>query len=341
MSTGADKETKVSGQQDDPNHSSVTAIEFLGTALKEAALVFVGAFFLLSLFYALTFFHLHPEFQRFANSDAKNLLLPGSDFTPKLLGDGFIDGDNAVITKYQSGEAVLAIATNFSAEDYPFIKFDVSGLTTWSQAFVFWRQAENPGELQSLPLKRSWDGLTQVAMPFENEVYTGRVSEIAIGFFSDATSHDNNNVPLRIKSVELRTLTAAHVVEQIFKDWTNPPLWKAYSSNIVRGVHERALVYPNFAANLIAGFSIALWCFIRFVRKRRAPFTTPMLPVLLCILLYSWALTDLLRWNWRVAQVIDTQHRYSGLPLEERIRNNALRCSRFPKDCFSDLLPYY
>ena len=54
-----------------------------------------------------------------------------------------------------------------------------------------------------------------------------------------------------------------------------------------------------------------------------------------------WAMGDLLRWQWRIEQLRDTHERYAGLPLEERIRNNPIRCERFPKDCRADLLPYF
>jgi len=48
-----------------------------------------------------------------------------------------------------------------------------------------------------------------------------------------------------------------------------------------------------------------------------------------------------LRWHWRIEQLIDTHERYAGLPLEERIRNNDIRCARFPEDCAAHLLPYF
>ena len=55
----------------------------------------------------------------------------------------------------------------------------------------------------------------------------------------------------------------------------------------------------------------------------------------------GWAFNDVLRWHWRIEQLIDTHERYAGLPLEERIRNNDIRCARFPEDCAAHLLPYF
>ena len=72
------------------------------------------------------------------------------------------------------------------AEDYPFIKVNLSGFTRYSKAKILWQR----------------EGETEThALGFEN----------------------NDNVDIVIDSIEFRPFSAMRVAEQIFEDWTNPP----------------------------------------------------------------------------------------------------------------------
>lgn len=311
-------------------------------ALKEAAGAFFSAALVLIMVYSIWFFDFHPEFVRFADrGDVLPLTVAGDQFTPVQAGNGGYKDGAAVITEYLDGAAILEIKTSFQAENYPFISFDIEGLTTWSDAFVFWQLASDPGNVHRLQLNRSFDEVTQVAMPYGGDAYKGEVSTLAIGFVSDPTDHDNDGEPLLLKAVTLKPFSALRVAEQIFEDWTNPPLWQGYSNNIVRGIHATGMVFPNAVANLlvVTGVLLAwLWRARNKLRNRRP--NVRLLAVALCLCLYGWGFNDVLRWHWRVAQLLDTHERYAGLPLEERIRNNAIRCGR-RDDCFEHLLPYF
>ena len=178
-------------------------------------------------------------------------------------------------------------------------------------------------------------------MPYGEDNYTGQVSILAIGFVSDATDHDNDGEPLFVKGVELRPFSRLRVAEQVFEDWTNPPLWQGYSNNIVRGIHATGMVFPNAVANLLVVTGVLLAWLWRQRNKLRGKLpSVRLLAVALCLCLYGWAFNDVLRWHWRVAQLLDTHKRYAGLPLEERIRNNPIRCGR-RDDCFEHLLPHF
>ena len=311
-------------------------------ALKEAALAFGAAAVVLVVAYVFIFRALHPEFVPFMDREnATAQQFPGNQFVPVRFGNGGYQDGAALITEYQDGAAILELRTRFQAEDYPFIKFDIEGLTTWSDAFVFWHVAEDPGNIHQLKLNRSWDEVTQVAMPYGYENYRGEITNLAIGFVSDSTDHDNDGDPLLLKGVELRPYSALRVAEQIFEDWTNPPLWGYHSNNIVVGIHTYGMLYPNAVANLlvVTGAALAgLWRFRNRLRGRGP--SVRLLAVALCLCLYGWGFNDALRWHWRVAQLMDTHERYAGLPLEERIYNNPIRCGR-RDDCFEHLLPYF
>ncbi|MDG1389064.1 MAG: hypothetical protein P8P79_11560 [Halioglobus sp.] len=311
-------------------------------ALKEAAVAFFAAALLLVVVYSIWFFDFHSTFQRFAKgSEGPELTLTGSHFVPVHIGDGGYKDGVAMIVEYLDGVAILEAKTAFQAEDYPFIAFDVEGLTSWSKAFVLWQLENDPGNVHSLQLNRSLGEVTQIAMPHAGSKYAGQVSTLAIGFFSDATDHDNNRQVLFVKGVTLKPFSAMRVAEQIFEDWTNPPLLKEYSNNLVRGIHATGIVPPNVVANLLVVTAVLLAWLWRLQNKRRGRVSnTGLLAVSLCLCLYGWAFNDVLRWHWRIAQLADSHERYADVSPEERIYNSAARCSR-RDDCFEHLLPYF
>ena len=313
-------------------------------ALKEAALAFAAAVVLLSLVYGLTFRQIHPEFARFIGQGATPLTAAGKDFIPVSIGKGKRAGSQFVIEDFNGDEAILVLPRPFEAEHYPFIKVNLSGFTRYSTAKILW-QREGETKTHALEFNRSGSEVTQIAMVYGGDQYAGHINSIALLFYDGpALGFDNNDdVDIVIDSIEFRPFSALGVIEQIFEDWTNPPLWQGYSSNKVRGIHANGMVFPNAVANLLVVTGLAIAGLVRLTRKWRAVAAPKhrLLATALCLCLYGWVFNDALRWHWRVEQLIDTHERYAGLPLEERIRNNDVRCARFSEDCAAHLLPYF
>ena len=313
-------------------------------ALKEAAWAFLAAAVLLVIVYALAFKHIHPEFVRFMGQDAKPVTAAGKDFIPISVGKGLKEGSQYIIEDFNVDEAILALPRAFKAEDYPFIKVNLSGFTRYSKAKILWQQSGN-STTHALEFNRSGDEVTQIAMVYGGKAYKGPIDSIALLFYDGpALGFENNNeVDIVIESIEFRPFSAQRVAEQIFEDWTNPPLWQGYSNNIVRGIHANGMVFPNAVANLLVITGLVITALIRWIRRSRANVTAQhrLLTTALCLCLYGWVFNDTLRWQWRIEQLIDSNERYAGLPLEERIRNNDIRCARFPEDCATRLLPYF
>ena len=313
-------------------------------ALKEAAWAFLAAAVLLIIFYALAFKQIHPEFVRFMGQDATPVTATGKDFIPLSIRKGRKEGGRYIIEDFNGDEAILALPRRFRAEDYPFIKVNLSGFTRYSKAKILWRQAGDP-TTHALEFNRSGDEVTQIAMVYGGEAYQGPIDSIALLFYDGpALGFENNDdVDIVIESIEFKPFSAWLVAEQIFEDWTNPPLWQGHSNNIVRGVHANGMVFPNAVANLLVVAGLAAATLVRLGRKWRAA-TSPthrLLTTALCLCLYSWAFSDILRWHWRIEQLTDTNGRYAGLRLEERIRNDDIRCAQFPEGCAAHLLPYF
>jgi hypothetical protein len=313
-------------------------------ALKEAGWAFLAAAAVLAAIYTVTFERIHPEFTRFMGRDARPLTAFGKDFLPASIGNGQRRGQDFVVEDFNGDEAILVLPRAFDAEDYPFIKVNLSGSTRYSRAKILW-QRTGESQTHALEFNRSGDEVTQIAMVYGEDNYAGRIDSIALLFYDGpALGFENNDdVDIVISSIEFRPFSAQGVIEQIYEDWTNPPLWQGYSNNIVRGIHANGMLFPNAVANLLVITGLAIAALMRWQRKLRltAVPTHRVLATALCLCLYGWVFHDVLRWHWRVEQLIDTHERYSGLPLEERIRNNDNRCARFPEDCAAHLLPYF
>jgi hypothetical protein len=313
-------------------------------ALKEAARAFAAAVVLLSLVYTLAFPQIHPEFARFIGQGATPLTATGKDFIPASIGKGKRAGSQFIIEDFNGDEAILVLPRPFVAEHYPFIKVNLSGFTRYSKAKILW-QREGETKTHALEFNRSGSEVTQIAMVYGGEQYAGRINSIALLFYDGpALGFENNaDVDIVIDSIQLRPFSTMRVAEQIFEDWTNPPLWQGYSNNIVRGIHANGMVFPNAVANLLVVTGLVITGLVRLGRKWRAlsPPAHRLLATALCLCLYGWAFNDVLRWHWRIEQLIDTHERYAGLPIEEKIRNSDVRCARFPEDCAAHLLPYF
>lgn len=314
-------------------------------ALIEAAWASLSAALLLIAIYIFFFQSLHTEFTPFIDRDAHKLIVPGKNLISISVGATRKTGNQVIVEDFNDDEAVLLLPRAFQAEDYPFIKVNLSGLTRYTKFKILWRRADDVSQSYALEFNRSGDNVTQIAMVYGDQNYRGKIADIALLFY-DGPAHgfeDNNGVDIVIDSIEFLPFSAARVAEQIFEDWSNPPLWQGYSNNIVRGIHRNGMLFPNVVANLLIITGLTIAALIRGLRKLRhqPQLNHRLLATALCLCLYGWAFNDILRWHWRIEQLLDTHERYAGLPLQERIRNNDIRCARFPENCAAHLLPYF
>ena len=195
-------------------------------ALREAAWAFLSASLLVTLAYTLFFSHIHPEFAPFMNRAAKKMVAPGNDLITVSVGASSKDGEKIIIDDFNSDEAILVLPRAFQAEDYPFIKVNLSGFTRYSKLKILWRNSDNPDNTHALEFNRSGNEVTQIAMVYGGENYSGEIADIALLFYNGPALgfKNNHDVDIVIRSIEFLPFSAARVAEQIFEDWTNPPL---------------------------------------------------------------------------------------------------------------------
>ena len=316
-------------------------------ALKDAGISIGLAAFLLVIAYIATFRWIHPEFTPFMGRGSLPFSAEGRELIPVSVGRFSLDDKHAVIAQFNEDEAILALPRAFLAEDYPFIKVNVKGFSRFTKLKILWRQAKNRSITHGLTVNRSGSHATQIAMVYGGDNYRGEIVDIALLFYDGPALgvESNDNAQIVVESVEFTPFSMAAVIEQIFEDWTNPPLWRGSANNAVMGAHANSILYPNAVTHVLVIFSIFAAFFRRAIRglghSEKEPDAAKMPAVLLIICIFGWAFTDILRWNWRVELLIDAHERYSGKPLVERIRNNPIRCARFPDDCRADLLPFF
>ena len=313
-------------------------------AFKEAGVAFAVAALLFIVFYVFAFRWIHPEFAPFMDRQATHLIAPGKDLIPVSLGGFRVEGSTAIVEDFNGDEAILALPRPFQAEDYPFIKVNLSGFTRYSKFKILWRRVDDPLQTHALEFNRNGDEATQIAMVYGNENYRGQIADIALLFYDGPALgvENNNDLDLVIRSVEFRPFSARAVAEQLFKDWTNPPLWTAASHNVVNATHLNGMLPPNLVINLIIIVSgLLLLVASRTGYGLNPASTAQYFATFSSLFIYGLILSEVLRWQWRVELLMDAHERYAGKVLEERAINNPQRCARFPTDCKLDSLPFY
>ena len=314
-------------------------------ALKEAGAAFVAAALLLAIFYVFTFRWIHPEFVPSMDREAIKLIAPGRDLIPVSVGGFRVEGSTAIVENFNGDEAILALPRAIQAEDYPFIKVNLQGLTRYSKFKILWRRAEDLSQTHALEFNRSGDEVTQIAMVYGDENYRGRIADIAL-LFHDGPAlgfKNNNDVDITVHSIEFRPFSAWRVAEQILEDWTNPPLWSGSSNNAVRGIHGNGMVPPNLVAVILVGLAmLKSYIFRQRNRKSNQRYRSKqlLLTTQLCVIVYGWCFIELLRLGWRADQLEDSFARYVGVPAEKRAQNSDFLCGRYKEDCGKHLSPF-
>lgn len=312
----------------------------------EAGSCLFSAAVLLFCGYVFLFQTIHPEFAPFMESKAKKLTVPSSNFLVVSAGATSQSPDHLLIEDFNGDEAILALPRSFRAEDFPFIKVNLKGITTYTKAKMLWQQ-EGHNEIHSLALNREGDGLAQVAMVRAGELYAGRISSLALLLYDgpELAVTNNKDVDIALNSLELRPFSVSSVTEQLVSDWSNPQLWRGHSPNLVIGAHPDSLIRPNLAfcsLLLLSVFLVLLKGLFKItVVNGTAPNSKHLLMTLAVICLMIWAMQDGARWVWRLHQLADSVERYAHTSLREKGRANVLRCARDEAGCYERLAPYF
>lgn len=316
----------------------------LGHIAKEAFWAYLCACAVGLCAWILLFAYLNPQHQRFLDSGAHAFVLQGSEFSP-LRGDTAKDSNGTLaIQQFVGGEAILTLQRSFRAEDYPFIQFNITGVSNFSTAKIMWMK-QGAQQVYSRPILLSNKSYSQIFMGNAGESYSGEVASIALLFYENpAKLSENGNRPIYVESVILRPFSAYSLIQQVFFDWSAQPKWPGHSLNKVLGTHASAILKPNIAVYLVSGISLLLLLFYHISSRRRRlvmSFKKTVVPNFLCICVFSLICNDALNWQHRMGKLQDAISRYSGRSLEDRSLASDIRCLRFKENCGSRYLPYF
>ena len=313
------------------------------SALMQAGIAYAAAAVILCCLYAATFQKLNPEFEPFMNHTRPPIEASGATLIPISVGSYLQQGEAVVIEAFNEDEAIFTLARSFSAEDYPFVKVNISGLTRYMKAKILWRKANDPSRIHALELNLSKGRANQVAMVHGEDAYRGNILDLALLLYEAPSIEidSNSNFGITVESIELRPFSTRYVIEQIFTDLLSPPLWQARSNNIVVGVHNNSLVLPNLATHLLMLVGSVLISV--FVVARRVLFGVTGGPqlwsVYFCLCVCGHLNNEAYRWDWRVQQGRDVAARYTT-SVSDAIKRSEIRCARRPL-CGAETLPHY
>lgn len=307
-------------------------------AFFRAAWTFFTAALLVVATYTIFFRSFHPEFTPFLDREVKKLVVPGKDLIPASVGKVSKVGSAVVIEDFNGDEAVLVMKRRFLAEDFPFIKVNLSGFTRFSKFKIIWRRTDKIEQSHALEFNRSGDKATQIAMVNGAENYRGEIADIALLFYDGPARaiNNNNDTNIVISSIELLPFSFSNVTQQILTDWFNGPLLTHYSNNVVRGIPRfQSLLSPGIFFNSLFLLWASLLVLANFIWRNKLGRGQFELNAknLGCLLIISWLLLDGIRWSWRLEQVKDTAIRFHQQEEQNRNLRSALACGRIPDTC--------
>jgi len=206
-----------------------------------------------------------------------------------------------------TGIALVTLATNFRAREYPAITWSIADLDDNAQVQMLFRTDYAPTKLNVIKVPvNSGRALSVITASDPN--WVGRITGIALSIRGPLSQ------PVRIASVTAKPMGVAGTVAEIWTEWIGFERFSGVSINTVTGGAEvQQLPLPVLLAVVVV-LATAIW-FVWFVRRR----ATAQLPVVIVALFVAaWTLLDA-RWMWNLArQVRETATLYAGKDWRER-----------------------
>jgi hypothetical protein len=299
---------------------------------------------LVSLFYKQILLALYPDASRFLETSSREIIAPGTDLVAVTIGASTKNKGSLAIQDFYQDEAVVVLFRAFHAEDYPFLKVNLSGLSPFIKAKLIWRKRDST-DIESLSLPRLGNAVSQISMISAGSAYSGEIESIGLLFYDGpevlipSIAHET----IVVRNITFLPFSFKNVALQLVSDWTSPPLLTGSANNFVAGAARSPLISPNLATYALLALS-ALGLIIKTALSKAKTGSSALRQTLITLIflwVISWIILDTLRWVWRFNLTADSLERYAGIPIEDRVRRNEVRCARFPTDCASRFLPYF
>jgi len=204
----------------------------------------------------------------------------------------------------ESGVALASLSPHaFRAEDYPVVRWSISGAKPGAKVEFLWRTAENPRRVFARQLESTGNAAAPLRMAGDTH-WRGQIMGLAL------TVRAPLDAPLVIEAVKFEPFSPLGMV---WREWFGTEPWLGTSINSVGGNIARQWLapLPFVAAALglaLLGYGLLAW------RK----ILTPDIRVVWVLVFLAWFALDM-RWQLGLWHKLGlTQQRYAGKSWEEK-----------------------
>lgn len=204
----------------------------------------------------------------------------------------------------ESGVAIALLSPPvFRAEDYPVVRWSISGAKPSAKVEFLWRTAENPNSAFARQLE--WTGNAVAPLHMEGDTHwRGQITELMLMVRAPL------DAPLVIEAVKLDPFSPLGIV---WREWFGAEQWLGTSIHFMGGNEPRQWLAPlPFVAAALGlamlGYRLLVW------RK----ILVPDIMMLWALFFIAWFALDM-RWQFDLWQKLGlTQQRYAGKSWEEK-----------------------
>ena len=238
--------------------------------------------------------------------------IKGRDLVARM-GQVETDGDAVIITgmqNYQDREhALVTQLTNFRAENYPYVRYELDGINAGQLAKLLWRTARDPQQLFTTPIPRNFERTSTFKLT-NNADWRGTITEI--GIHLDGGLRDT---PVGIAQLTLEPYSWQGMLAAAWSEWTSFRGWTGRSINFLKGTPG-----PPGSETLSPALAAAMWAAIAMLllylstrRSKRDNFAAYGAAVLV-----PWIALDLLWQQELNTQLEETKYLFSGKTPHQR-----------------------
>ena len=214
---------------------------------------------------------------------------PGSSMTVFTGSAQAEDGKMVVSGPDSKNAVILGQNTPFiSTQQYGLISPNIEGLPDNTEVTLFWRNDLAPNKMFTRPLAVAGGRVQDVIVAGDSN-WLGRIHMIGLIIRGPLPT------PLTVRSIAVKPASAASVLADRWRDWTDKEAWSGVSlSRIIGGRTGMELPLP-----LIVTLSAAIACGAYLVLRRWRGWPLSAL-TLAAIVMCGWVLLDA-RWQWNIA----------------------------------------
>jgi hypothetical protein len=225
-------------------------------------------------------------------------------------GTGAVENGTLVVARPDpTGIALVSVATDFRAIDFPAIGWSAGSLADRADVRLLWRSDVRPDKLNSASMRVEAGQLLPEVLA-KNPGWIGRITGIALAI------HDPLVQPVRITGVVAKPMGAVDLLRDRITEWFAFERWNGASINTVTGgadIQDVPMPIVISAVVAISGaIALALLRWNKYLPRSAAP------GLLAAFFVAGWFALDA-RWTWNlVRQERDTARQYLGKDLRDK-----------------------